>query len=930
MSWSLLPVQQVTATTVEVIDCNYPDWDATIAYPSPNTKVVYDGKLWRNKWYANIGEEPGANTWGAWEELGTCDDGNLAPEVSFISPANNATFELETTSSITINVAASDADGTVSSVSIEVDGQSFSGTSATWTPTAAGDYTISATATDDQGKSTTASIAITVTSTAPVAPVVSIDSPVDGETIRMESLSAVTINISASDEDGMISSTSIEVDGQSFNGTTASWVPSAFGTYTIVANATDSDGLTATSSVSVTIAEQNNGLCNYLPYEGYPTVYQTGDIVEYNGDTYEAQVDNLYNIEPGTADHWWKPLGPCVDTNNAPEITVADQESIGLIAVSLNAAVVDADGTVDAVSFEVDGTTLSGVATGDNYAASWTPASYGAFTVTVTATDEDNASSTATYTLTVSEPEGPQAPVITAISPANGSNIKQSSLAPVAITVSASDIDGTIVSTSITVDGQTFNQASASWTPSTFGAYSIVVTVTDNDGLSTTETVSVTVTENTAFTDKVLVGYWHNWNNASAPYIRLRDINPAYNVVCIAFAEPKVRDVDNTMIFDPMDLDAFQYQPTDKSRQEFKEDVAYLQSQGKKVLISLGGANGVVHLDNDTEKQKFTASMIDLIETYGFDGVDIDLEGSSLTLDAGDDDFKNPKTPRIVNFIDGIRGILDHFNGSLILTAAPETAYVQGGAISYGGSWGGYLPILYAFHQDFNYVHVQLYNTGSLLALDGQAYSQASPDFIVAMTEMTLQGFESKSVAGFFPAFRDDQIALGLPSTPPAAPAGGYVTPAEVHKALDYLTKGISFGGDYVMVNPNGYPNLRGMMTWSINWDKTVNYEYANSYTSYFGGASARFAELEVAKAEGVKVYPNPFSNYINIELPSTATKGVFAIYDINGKQVYCGGMEKVNAKLRGSINTENLESGLYFLSIQTSEEVVTKRLLKQ
>ena len=38
-------------------------------------------------------------------------------------------------------------------------------------------------------------------------------------------------------------------------------------------------------------------------------------------------------------------------------------------------------------------------------------------------------------------------------------------------------------------------------------------------------------------------------------------------------------------------------------------------------------------------------------------------------------------------------------------------------------------------------------------------------------------------------------------------------------KALDYIIKGIPFGGKYKLSNESGYPAFRGLMSWSINWD---------------------------------------------------------------------------------------------------------------
>ncbi|MBK7382020.1 MAG: hypothetical protein IPI81_01605 [Flavobacteriales bacterium] len=47
-----------------------------------------------------------------------------------------------------------------------------------------------------------------------------------------------------------------------------------------------------------------------------------------------------------------------------------------------------------------------------------------------------------------------------------------------------------------------------------------------------------------------LVGYWQNWNDASAPYLELDQIDPRYNVIGIAFAEPAAGTTYD-MVFTP-------------------------------------------------------------------------------------------------------------------------------------------------------------------------------------------------------------------------------------------------------------------------------------------------------------------------------------------------------------------------------------------
>ncbi|MBK8415440.1 MAG: hypothetical protein IPL22_13735 [Bacteroidetes bacterium] len=68
-----------------------------------------------------------------------------------------------------------------------------------------------------------------------------------------------------------------------------------------------------------------------------------------------------------------------------------------------------------------------------------------------------------------------------------------------------------------------------------------------------------------------LVGYWHNWNDASAPYIPLNAIDNRYNVIEISFAVP-VSPQDMTMTFIPDNITV----------PAFISQVQALQAAGKK------------------------------------------------------------------------------------------------------------------------------------------------------------------------------------------------------------------------------------------------------------------------------------------------------------------------------------------------------------
>lgn len=314
----------------------------------------------------------------------------------------------------------------------------------------------------------------------------------------------------------------------------------------------------------------------------------------------------------------------------------------------------------------------------------------------------------------------------------------------------------------------------------------------------------------------ILVGYWHNWNDQAVPFIRLGNISPKFDVINVAFALPDDKTLGQ-MVFHV-------YKGT--TPEQFKADVAYLHSLGKKVLISVGGATGSLALTDRNTQDHFVESMASIIEEYDFDGIDINLEGK-IMLDQDDVDFRNPTSPSITNLIDAIWRIRAWFGPNFMLSMAPETIGVQGGYQNYSGLMGSYLPIIEGLRKIITYVHVQHYNSGPLTALDGRIYTQGEADFHVAMAEMLLQGFPVSDGARFM-GLKPEQIVIGLPAFTQTT-RNGQTAPDEIQKALNYLTTGESFGGEYELQEPYGYPGFRGIMTWSINWDATNCHDFSSN-----------------------------------------------------------------------------------------------------
>lgn len=394
-----------------------------------------------------------------------------------------------------------------------------------------------------------------------------------------------------------------------------------------------------------------------------------------------------------------------------------------------------------------------------------------------------------------------------------------------------------------------------------------------------------------------LVGYWHNWNDAGAPYLELGQVDPRYTIIEVAFAEPALGTTYD-----------MQFSPAETSQAVFMADVAAQQADGRKVLISMGGANASVHLNSDTERDQFVTSMMGILTTYGFDGLDIDLEGSSVAITGGT--IAAPVDASIIRLIDAIGTIMAQYRmqtgQKLFLTMAPETAYVQGGQSAFGGIWGAYLPIIDPLRDSMDVLQVQLYNSGSMYGLDGGVYNQGTADFIVSQTEAVIQGFATPG--GFFAGLPPEKVAVGLPACNAAA-GGGYVDTITVRAAMEYLLGEGPQPGSYALQQPGGYPTLRGMMTWSINWDAASScdgaYSYADTYERVFDDLGMVVTESAVQLLRPVE---NPATDVLRFR---SVVNGPVVVHDHTGRAVLRGAMNG------GELDVSALPNGCYVLTVQ-------------
>ncbi|KAB2974511.1 chitinase [Streptomyces sp. SS1-1] len=311
-------------------------------------------------------------------------------------------------------------------------------------------------------------------------------------------------------------------------------------------------------------------------------------------------------------------------------------------------------------------------------------------------------------------------------------------------------------------------------------SYSFQVTATNAAGESA-KSAAVTGTTTATPTGPSLpkhavTGYWQNFNNG-ATVQKLADVPSQYDIIAVAFADATGTPGAVTFNLDSAGLGGY-------TVDQFKADVRAKQAAGKKVIVSVGGERGTVAVNDSASAANFANSVYALMQQYGFDGVDIDLEnGLNATY-----------------MTQALRSLSAKAGSSLIITMAPQTIDMQSTSNTYFQTALNIKDIL-------TVVNMQYYNSGSMLGCDGKVYSQGSVDFLTALACIQLEG-------GLAPS----QVGLGLPASTRGA-GSGYVSPTVVNNALDCLAKGTNCGA---FKPSRTYPDLRGAMTWSTNWDATA------------------------------------------------------------------------------------------------------------
>ena len=464
---------------------------------------------------------------------------NVAPVVAITSPSEAAVFTAS--DDIPVVVTATDTDGSVNSVEIfsgetklgdavlDIDSWKY-----TWTTVPAGNYSLTAVATDDDSKTTTSEAVNIVVEVPNVAPGVAITSPSEGATYSAPA--DIVIAADATDTDGSVTSVeffegvnSLGIDNDGTDGWSVNWSGVAADNYTLTAVATDDEG-SENSSAAINFQVVNlPSITNFIPSSG-----PVGSLVMINGihleevnevsfgpvsaeiiSTSETKIEvrvpevkgklpkdvkialvspagsytssNKFQVTAGTA-----PVNevPLVDIVSPANNTTYTSPAV----VELLVKAIDPDGIVTKVEF-FQGNIKLGEDLSSPYEFTWTNVPSGPYTLTAIATDDKGGrGSSEIVNIVVSDPGGNLAPKVYITTPLNN----QSFTAPSEVTIAAEavDPDGSIASVefysgTLSLGKDELEPYEYTWSNVPSGKYYLTAIAKDNEGAITTSEVIV-------------------------------------------------------------------------------------------------------------------------------------------------------------------------------------------------------------------------------------------------------------------------------------------------------------------------------------------------------------------------------------------------------------------------------------------------------
>jgi chitinase len=256
--------------------------------------------------------------------------------------------------------------------------------------------------------------------------------------------------------------------------------------------------------------------------------------------------------------------------------------------------------------------------------------------------------------------------------------------------------------------------------------------------------------------DRVVGGYWTYWG---AP--RLADVPAEYNTVYLFSARPVGGQPGST--------GAVFFEQSVQTEASLVADIAALRSQGRAVILSVGGAGEYLNINTRAREDAFVASIVEIHDRLGgFDGLDWNIESSDLP---------------VANMVSASQRLKQRFGSDFAITTPPAP-------------WRA---------AEMTFVRA-LRDAGALDLVTPQYY-----DLTGLNTEAARRDHAVNNIGQWVTAAGGaDKVGFGFRNVGAASETMSVASSVQVWQEASAR-----------------HPGLRGAMVWSIDLDRGINYRFA-------------------------------------------------------------------------------------------------------
>ncbi len=108
----------------------------------------------------------------------------------------------------------------------------------------------------------------------------------------------------------------------------------------------------------------------------------------------------------------------------------------------------------------------------------------------------------------------------------------------------------------------------------------------------------------------------------------------------------------------------------------------------------------------------------------------------------------------------------------------------------------------------------------------------------------------------------------------------------------------------------------------------TPNFEIYMVKTDSMGHILAPVQVPEIASDNGFQVYPNPSAGMVTVDLSGALSSTSFKILNELGQTVFSGKIEPASGSFSKTVDLKNNQPGIYFLSVETENKIITCKLV--